>query len=407
MREEWHVERLGDIADINYGYTAKASFEYVGPKFLRITDIQEGRVDWNAVPTCPISEADLKKHRLQKDDIVFARTGATTGKSYRMSSPPEAVAASYLIRLRLHNKNIFPPFVSLYFHTKKYWDNVLTGTTGSAQGGFNASKLAELKLPSPPLPEQKRIVAILDEAFEKIDSAVANAEKNLANARELFEGYLNKVFTQKGEGWVEKAISEVILPSGTIDPRKKPKERFIYVDVSSVSNQTFKIVETSEMLGKEAPSRARRLMKSGDILFATIRPTLKRIARVPKELDGQVCSTGYFVFRTKPELSGEFLFHYLLSNTFMGEMESLQSGASYPAVNEKQVKQRTISFPFPSEQQHIISILDSLRNETQRLEAIYQRKLTCLTELKQSLLQKAFSGKLTADDTTIKEEAIA
>jgi type I restriction enzyme S subunit len=108
-------------------------------------------------------------------------------------------------------------------------------------------------------------------------------------------------------GWTTKPISEVIVKSGTIDPSKKPEKPFQYVDVSSISNKTFAIVEPSELLGKDAPSRARRHIKEGDVLFATIRPTLKRIAIVPKELDGQVCSTGYFVFRTKPEVDSRFV----------------------------------------------------------------------------------------------------
>ena len=103
MREGWIAKRLGDISVINYGYTAKASFDGEGPKFLRITDIQDDSVDWTAVPTCPISEKDFDRHQLFDNDIVFARTGATTGKSYLLTSPPESVAASYLIRLRLND----------------------------------------------------------------------------------------------------------------------------------------------------------------------------------------------------------------------------------------------------------------------------------------------------------------
>lgn len=193
MREGWKTRPLGSVSAINYGYTESASYEAVGPRFLRITDIQEDHVDWDSVPYCTIGAANVTKYRLATGDIVFARTGATTGKSFLVYDPPEAVFASYLIliRLRLTDARLLPDFLSLFFQTDDYWQAIKDGSTGSAQGGFNATKLAALTVPIPPLLEQKRIVALLDEAFEGIDTAIANTEKNLANSRELFESYLD------------------------------------------------------------------------------------------------------------------------------------------------------------------------------------------------------------------------
>jgi type I restriction enzyme S subunit len=159
-------------------------------------------------------------------------------------------------------------------------------------------------------------------------------------------------------GWEKKRLGDVVLPIESVDPTKAPTKHFRYVDVSSVSNETFEIVESAELLGKDAPSRARRKIKSGDIIFATIRPTLKRIAIVPPDLDGEVCSTGYFVFRTKPFLDNRYLFYWLLTDKFFDSMERLQTGASYPAVNDTQVRQEEICYPPLPEQQRIVTILD-------------------------------------------------
>jgi type I restriction enzyme, S subunit len=101
-------------------------------------------------------------------------------------------------------------------------------------------------------------------------------------------------------GWETKKLGEVLQPVDTVDPTKAPTKRFRYIDVSSVSNETFEVIEAAELLGKDAPSRARRKIKSGDVIFATIRPTLKRIAIVPPNLDGEVCSTGYLCFGPSP-----------------------------------------------------------------------------------------------------------
>jgi type I restriction enzyme S subunit len=219
MKAGWEIKQLSTVAAINYGYTESASTEPVGPRFLRITDIQDDQVHWRNVPYCKISPLDLPKYRLGNGDIVFARTGATTGKSFLVQNPPEAVFASYLIRLRLIDKSLLPEFVSLFFQTSGYWNSIKEGSAGSAQGGFNATKLGALSVPIPPLAEQHRIVAILDEAFDGIATAKANAEKNLRNARALFESHQQAVFSQRGEGWVEKTLDKL---STNLDYKRVP-----------------------------------------------------------------------------------------------------------------------------------------------------------------------------------------
>lgn len=182
-------------------------------------------------------------------------------------------------------------------------------------------------------------------------------------------------------GWERKRLADVIEAVGTVDPARTPEKSFKYVDVSSVSNTTFEIEEIQELLGRDAPSRARRHIQRGDVLFATIRPTLKRIAVVPEHLHGEVCSTGYFVFRTKPILDGRYLFYYLMTPQFMGEMEKLQTGASYPAVNDAQVKSQFIGFPSLAEQKRIVAILDEAFEGIAKATANAERNLANAREL--------------------------
>lgn len=161
----WSLVSLGSIAEkIDYGLTASANFDIDGPKFLRITDLQDGSVEWNSVPSCECSEKDMVQYKLENGDIVFARTGATTGKSYLLKSLDiPAVFASYLIRLRPKN-TIDSNFLAHFFQSPNYWSQIGVMANGAAQPGVNASKLKELIVPLPPLPEQKRIAAILDKA---------------------------------------------------------------------------------------------------------------------------------------------------------------------------------------------------------------------------------------------------
>lgn len=163
MKTNWPTARLDEVSvSVTYGHTASATAEPIGPKFLRITDIQNGHVEWNSVPFCECDAADESACKLEEGDIVFARTGATTGKSFLIRHCPErAVFASYLIRVR-PKKSIWPAYLAHFFQTPDYWRQIRKNFTGTAQGGVNASSLKGIELPLPPLPEQQRIGATMD-----------------------------------------------------------------------------------------------------------------------------------------------------------------------------------------------------------------------------------------------------
>ncbi|MGY2252691.1 restriction endonuclease subunit S [Pseudomonas reactans] len=188
----WPRVSLADISEsIDYGHTASADTNAVGPKFLRITDIQDGRVDWSSVPRCICSESGASKYALQDGDIVFARTGATTGKSYLLSQiPEEAVFASYLIRVRPCQGNVDPGYLSQFFDTQDYWAQINRSSSGTAQGGVNASKLKMLSIPLPPLSEQRRIAAILDKA----DALRAKRRETIAKLDQLLKSVFLEMF---------------------------------------------------------------------------------------------------------------------------------------------------------------------------------------------------------------------
>jgi type I restriction enzyme S subunit len=192
-------------------------------------------------------------------------------------------------------------------------------------------------------------------------------------------------------GWKTKSLGEILLKTETVNPAATPDDDFEYIDVSSVSNETYEIEETQQLKGKDAPSRARRLVKAGDVIFATIRPTLQRIARVPASLDGQVCSTGYFVMRPYPELDAQYLFYSLFTQQFMSGMESLQKGASYPAVTDAEVRSQQISYPTLQEQHRIVTLLDEAFADIATAKANAEKNLHNAEVLFQSQLQALFN----------------
>ena len=185
---------LADLADANYGYTASAAHNIDGVKFLRITDIQNGTVTWQQVPSCSISPEDKEKYRLIPDDIVFARTGATTGKSYLITDEIDAVAASYLIRLRVKDDRVRPRFLYAFFQSSAYWREVRKGIEGAAQGGFNASKLGKLLIPLVSLEEQELISAMLSRLQDETDRLQEEYIRQLSDLDELKQSLLQKAF---------------------------------------------------------------------------------------------------------------------------------------------------------------------------------------------------------------------
>ena len=401
----WKASQLGDIAAISYGFTAKASVENVGPKFLRITDIQDDMVNWSSVPYCPIDEADLKKYKLIDQDIVFARTGATTGKSYLVCNPPESIAASYLIRLRVQDSNVSAKFISKFFQTREYWDSVSSGISGSAQGGFNASKLSALVVLIPPLPEQKRIVEIVDEAFEGIDRAIANTQKNLTNARELFESYLNAIFTQKGDGWVDKKLENIcsikhgFAFKGEFFTTKEADYILLTPGSFFESGGYREQGEKTKYYVGEIPDEY--ILNQGDFLFAMTEQAVGLLGSsliVPESdrfLHNQ--RLGLVQLVDGVEWHNDFFFHQFNTRSFRDEVQSSASGVKVRHTSPNKLGAISVCFP-PSitEQKIVADALNELYTETQRLESIYRQKLAALNELKQAILQKAFTGELTA-----------
>ena len=266
---------------------------------------------------------------------------------------------------------------------------------GSAQKNLDVPAFRKVKLNIPKdIKTQRKIVLKLDAIFAEIDKATAAAEANAKNAEALFQSYLSKVLKADTEDWKTVSFGDVLVKTENINPEKEPSRVFQYVDVSSVSKEILKITEPQEILGKDAPSRARKLIKKDDVLFATVRPTLRRIALVPEELDGEVCSTGYFVLRSNGKLLQKFIFYSLLRNEFMEVMEKIQTGASYPAVNDKQVLEQIISFPPLNIQKLIVTKLDSISEELKKSAKSYTDKVSEFTTLKQSILKQAFNGEL-------------
>ncbi len=193
--QKWPRVQVAEVCEhIHYGFTARANFTIDEPRFLRITDIQNGNVDWEKVPGCQIRLDEETRYRLADGDIVFARTGGTTGKSFLIKHPPRAVFASYLIRLRLKSE-VIPEFIYLFFQSNSYWQQIRTSVRGGAQPHVNGTLLGAITLSLPPSPEQRHIAATLNEQMVSVEKMRQALEEQLDAINKLPGALLRRAFS--------------------------------------------------------------------------------------------------------------------------------------------------------------------------------------------------------------------
>jgi type I restriction enzyme S subunit len=273
--------------------------------------------------------------------------------------------------------------------------------------GINRNDVYALKIPMPSLHEQKRIVVILDEAFEGIDTAVANAEKNIVNARELFENYLNAALSRV-DGWVDMKIGDANLlqiidgDRGTNYPSKADffeNEYCLFLNTKNVRPDGFNFSTTS-FITKEKDSQLRKgKLKRRDVVLTT-RGTIGNIALYDDTIEFAHIriNSGMLIFRPNERvILSEYLFEMLRSGVMKSQITQFVSGTAQPQLPIHTLSKFSIPVPkVVADQEQIVYRLRALSNESKRLEGIYQQKLEGLAELKQSILNKAFSGGLTA-----------
>jgi type I restriction enzyme, S subunit len=188
--------------------------------------------------------------------------------------------------------------------------------------------------------------------------------------------------------WEIKPLESVVLKTETRNPSTKPNELFKYIDISSVSNETYKIIGWKDILGQNAPSRARKVVRRKDIIFATVRPYLKNIAQIPDHLDNEICSTGYCVIRAiREQVDPDFLYNVCISDSFVDSIVSQQRGSSYPAVSDQVVLNTFIPIPPLPEQRAIAHVLSTVRRSIEASE----RVIAAARELKRSLMKYLFT----------------
>ena len=381
MKEGWKIKRLGDVCKVIAGQSPEGKFYndkgnglpfYQGKKEYGEKYIGEPTT-WTTKVTKEAEANDiLMSVRAPVGPINFSMQKICIGRGLA------AIRATKLIDKEF-----------LFYFLMKH-ENEIVGNAGAVFNSINKAQIEAIEIPLPPLPEQQqRIVAILDKAFTAIAKAKANAEQNLKNAKELFESYLQGVF--ENGNWEDKTLDEVCEFTQGIQRDVKLQ--------SEIQNQNqvrfLRIVDFTQ--GNEPPRFIdnpgdKYILNSDDVSLVRYGASTGFVCR---GLEGALANNLFRVIpKSKKEITNEFLFVYLTAPIFQKVIKESMNGAAMPAISFGLIKD--IPFPIISikEQQSIVQKLDTLSAETKKLEAIYQKKIEDLEELKKSVLQKAFAGEL-------------
>jgi len=397
--KNWEHRRLGDLCELITKGTTPTSLGYKftdeGINFIKVESLTEmGEIIPNKVAY--INEdchQALKRSQLKVNDILFSIAGALgrIGIVNKNIIPANTNQALAIIRLK-SNSGVLIKYLSKYFNSGIITDEIEKLRGGAAQQNLSLGQLNELNVPLPPLPEQKRIVAILDEAFAAIAKAKANAQQNLQNAKELFESYLQGVFENKGEGWEEKTLGEIGKPSMC--------KRILKHQTSTTGEIPFYKIGTfgktpDAFISKEIYDEFRTkysFPKKGDILISAS-GTIGRRVRYDGEPAFFQDSNIVWINNDEKQILNDYLYVFY---EFCDWQPS--KGATISRLYNSNLTSIKIVFPKSiGEQKTILKKIDAVSTETKKLESIYQQKINDLEELKKSVLQKAFVGELKTD----------
>ena len=373
-----------DIVDGPFGANLKREhFISEGVPVLKIQNIKPFKIVMKKMDYVSNEKAsELQRHAYKNGDIIITKLGLPLGVSAIVEDIENGLIIADLVRVRA--SKIDTKYLCYHLNSPLTSEYLNEQSTGATRPRVKITAVRDLPIFAPPLPEQKRIVAILDEAFVGIDAAVANTEKNLANARKLFESYLNALsFEKKSLGSLVEIKTGKLNANAAVEGGEYPFftcSREVY----EIDHYAFDC-EAILLAGNNA---------SGDFNVKHYNGKFNAYQR-----------TYIITINGSEKLRYRFLYFQLLKS--LKELKSSSVGAGTKFLKLDMIKNLQIALPPIKEQQLILETLEGLLYKSQQLETIYQKKLSSLTELKQSILQKAFAGELTALPEKALEEAVA
>ena len=381
MKKETNTTALGDLVDLVMGQAPPSkdtNFEGRGTPFVKVGEFGAIRPVIREWTTNPLRMA-------RPTDVLLCVVGATCGK---INLGEDCAIGRSVAAIRPHPTKLDQFYLHYFMMTLV--ERLRSGSVGAAQTVISKEMVETVQIPVPPLAEQQRIVGLLDEAFEGLATAKANAEKNLQNARALFESHLQSVFTQRGKGWVETRLGEVIEIVGGSQPPKSVFSKTKNADnIRLIQIRDYKSDRHVVYIPR---AQARRFCNADDVMIGRYGPPLFQILR---GIEGAYNVALMKAVPDEAKLSRDFLFYFLKHSAILQYVIYHSSrAAGQIGVTKETLEPYPIALPSLAVQKTVVKNIQELDTETQLLARIYERKLAALAELKKSLLHQAFTGEL-------------
>jgi type I restriction enzyme, S subunit len=408
----WQKKRLSEVTTkIGSGATPRGggeSYKSEGISLIRSLNVyDDGFRDAKLARIDDEQADDLGNVIIESHDVLLNITGASVARCCR--APADYLPArvnQHVSIIRPAKEKLDSDFLQYLLISKDYKDRLLnTGEEGgSTRQAITKAQLQEFVIEFPDsLAEQRRIVGLLDEAFEGIATAKANAEKNLQNARALFESHLQSVFTQRGPGWVRQKLKLITTKIGSGATPRGGGESYKAQGVSlirslNVHDFGFKYAKLAFLDDRQADELSNVVVRPRDVLLNITGASVARCTIVPEDVLPARVNQHVSIIRPAPEtLDADFLHYLLVSKPYKDQLLKTgdEGGSTRQAITKAQIQDFVVDYPLLlSDQNSIVTKLDAILAETQRLTHLYGQKLAALDELKKSLLHQAFSGAL-------------
>jgi type I restriction enzyme, S subunit len=407
MKQDWETKKLNEVCKlITCGVAARPQYVDEGIPFLSAKNVKDGQIIWSGF-NCVSEQTHkelTKNNKPLLGDILYTRVGSY-GEAAVIEDDYEFSVFVSLTLIKVDKKVLNNYFLKHFLNSDSVKRLAKKSISSSGVGNLNVGTVREFPIALPPLPEQQRIVAILDEAFAAIAKAKANAEQNLKNAKELFESYLQSVFENKGEGWEEKTLSELF----------DVKHGFAFLGEFFSDSGDYVLLTPGNFFEKGGyRDRGDKqkyyignippdfILKEGDLLVAMTEQAAGLLGSpiIVPESNKFLHNQRLGLVRPKSDIQfdNEFFYHVLNLKHVRKSLHDSGTGVKVRHTSPTKIGQVVICYPkSKTEQQNIVQKLDALSAQTKKLEAIYQQHINDLEELKKSILQKAFNGELNTE----------
>lgn len=398
MKENWKYQPLGEICDLLNGFAFKSNL-YVneGIRVIRIANVQKGYIEDSTPAFYPFSfEDELSRYMLQEGDLLMSLTGNVGRVGILHKEMLPAALNQRVACIRLKKKDVLLKYLFHYFNSDYFEKMCIASSHGAAQLNMSTVWLAKHLVPVPPLTEQERIVALLDDQFAKIDTLKANADQQLKAAKDLFQSALKEMLTPK-EGWEEKELKDICTSIKDGDWIERKDQSIsgirllqtgnigvgIYKDKSDsphyISLDTFNRLHCEEVF-------------EGDILLSRLPEPVGRACLVPKMEGRFITAVDCSIIKLNTDkISPEYFIFYTQTNAYFKNISSLCTGTTRQRISRKRLEEVPISFPSLPEQERIAARLDAISEKVKTLQANYDQTINLCNDLKQALLKSIFA----------------